>query len=139
MISNFTRMTMVAGLLALGTVAAHGQSILKADVPFAFDTPAGGHMPAGKYMIKLMNWGSSAPIYQFLNVGTKQSVMALAPEVVRRNGEYNPELVFHCVREACAVSGIFHAGTEYGHAIRVRTKPSAPATDIAEIHIPLGE
>jgi|SwirhisoilCB3_FD_contig_31_5288666_length_516_multi_6_in_0_out_0_1 hypothetical protein len=137
--SSFIRIAAVAGLFALTGVAAFAQTDLKADVPFAFETPGNGHMPAGKYLITQVSASSPTPMYRFLSLNTGESVIALSTQQVHRTSDLRAVLTFRCAADTCAISGIYPGGSQVGHGIRVRVKPTVPATEVAEIRIPLGE
>ena len=136
--SSFIRIAAVAGLFALTGVAAFAQTDLKADVPFAFETPGNGHMPAGKYLITKVSGSSPAPMYRLLSMNTGESVIALSTQQIHRANDLRAVLTFRCA-DTCAISGVYPGGSQVGYGIRVRVKPSVPATEVAEIRIPLGE
>ena len=132
----------VAGLLAVSGASAFAQS-LKADVPFAFATPAGGQIPAGKIEVTDTNSSSAVSAYSLWHVATGKRVIAVAPLSLSRPRNKKAEdavLLFQCTEGSCALAGIYKSGEQVGHGMRIRTKPAtAPATQVAEVWIPLAE
>ncbi|MDZ4798237.1 MAG: hypothetical protein SGI92_08755 [Bryobacteraceae bacterium] len=132
----------IATVAALAAASAFAQGDLKARIPFAFATPGGGEMPAGQYEIARTNATSAMPVYRILNVDTKQSVMAMAADTVRRpaaDRNAGPAVTFRCAAENCAISGVFTGTSDYGSGIRAKLKNVDPKVMIAEIAIPFGE
>ncbi len=142
--TNIIRIAAVGALAVLGGASAFAQSDLKAKIPFAFATPGGGALPAGTYEISKLNSVAAIPTYRILNLDTKQSVVAMASDSVRRPANSGasvdkPIVTFRCAGENCAISGVFHSNSTTGDAIRVPLKNVDPTTQIAEIAIPFGE
>lgn len=132
------RAAVLTGLLAFGGITASAQSNLIAKVPFAFGTPAGGNMPAGTYVLTQIGGSSSIPTYRILNISTKKSVLARPTQTLERSDDLS-QLVFRCAAETCALSGVFPGGSRLGYVMPFTLKTDSPATEIAEIRIPMGE
>jgi len=132
----------IVGLLALSG-SAFAQSELKAKIPFAFATPAGGEMPAGNYVISQLVTNTGVSSYRILNMDTRKAVAALSSTTVKRPGgetDYRPMMTFRCIGDSCALSGIYRTGSALGDGMRAHPRKAVdPTTQIAEIAIPLGE
>jgi hypothetical protein len=110
-----------AAALSLGTVA-YGQTTLKADVPFAFQTAA-GPAAAGSYTIQLQNNGGQS-IVHISNQETGRNVLSLTYKVDdRANKAVAPHLVFRCAEEGCQLSEIWTSEGGYGIPVRHLRRP----------------
>ena len=140
--NSVARFITAAGLLVLGAATASAASRMQADVPFDFSTPAGGSLPAGKIMVQDAGSFSAIPMYRITHVDTGKSVLvstALTLSRPRNSTAADSRIVFECAGETCALQSLYPAGSQVGHGVPVNLKPSTPATQIAEISIPLGE
>lgn len=132
------RVATVAGLLALNGVAAFAQTT--ADVPFAFTTPAGGTVPAGKIEISTMRSTSPVGLYMLRSVESSKNLLFVRGAGVQRlseKGGYPGKLVFECAGGNCALVQIFGEGDPTGYRIPSRLPNPPPATQIATVEVPL--
>jgi hypothetical protein len=111
-----------AAALSLGT-AAYGQTTLKADVPFAFQTAA-GPAAAGHYTVQFQNDGGQS-IVHISNRETGRNVLSLTYRVDdKANKSIAPHLVFQCAEGAdCQLAEIWTFAGGYGIPVRHTRKP----------------
>lgn len=94
-----------AAALSLGT-AAYGQNILKANVPFAFHSPA-GTTSAGQYTVRVENAGSGY-LAQIRDRATGHASVSLTNRLDYKAGaDIAPRLVFRCTETSCQLSEIW--------------------------------
>jgi hypothetical protein len=108
-----------AAALSLGTVA-YGQTTLKADVPFAFQT-APGPAAAGRYTVQLQDNGGQK-IVHINNRETGHNVLSLTYRVDDKANKANkaiaPHLVFRCAESGCQLSEVWTFEGGYGIPVR---------------------
>lgn len=140
MTQNIVRFATVAALAALSGVTASAQTNMKADIPFAFSVPLVDHMPSGEYRIARSSAGGNITGYAFQHVASRKTVLTMAPITFQRPvnwKEYPAQLVFQCRGKACALAGVYPAGSQTGYAVRVKLPAAPPNTQISEIRVPL--
>ena len=125
--TNFTKNLMVAAAtLVVAANVASAQTMMKADIPFAFRAN-GKVMAAGEYRVKL-DKGTTGMPYLFLHRdGGPDASLAQArvphdaPKAWRETG--NAVLSFQCGEKLCSLTGVWSGGQEPAYVI------SAPKTD----------
>jgi hypothetical protein len=125
---NFAPM-LTAVLLTLSVAAAYGQTPLRADVPFAFQT-TNASLAAGKYTIMPMTRGNTSAV-RIENLVTGTAILLIAgPPIDKVVG--SPRLVFKCgsVR-GCALAEAYDG---YGGGWKFNT-PRLSRTEIERLAV----
>jgi hypothetical protein len=97
-------MTVAAGAMVIGTMA-YGQTVMKAQIPFAFRT-TGSTLPAGEYSVGRLDTHGSMPIATLQNGSTLHKV--LVPGGIKDSVKAgNPAVMFRCTENGgCVLTGI---------------------------------
>src|SRR5215472_10746631 len=102
---NQTTWMLAAAGLVVSTAMMDGQTMLTADIPFAFRT-AGGVQPAGHYALSLVSLQGNIIKFQDLNTGRSTLVATGSRDEDTR--DTHSRLVFRCADQSgCALAGIW--------------------------------
>jgi hypothetical protein len=126
-------MLSAASAVVLGTLAyAQTPNLVKAAVPFAFETTT-GTMPAGEYTITHHDAYGGLALLIFHNKTTGQNMLAVgSPADSYKAG--SPAILFQCVNGACSLTGL--RGENGAVAINSGRK-AAGHDSVAAIAVPL--
>jgi hypothetical protein len=95
---------LITAAVTLTAAAAHGQTIVKVNVPFAFTTSSGTH-PAGEYMIHPSTTTSTIMTLESKETGSGTMLGVGAPETGKDKAA---KLVFRCGTESgCALTSLW--------------------------------
>jgi hypothetical protein len=104
-------LAMLAAALIVSVPFIQAQSLVQADVPFAFSLQ-GKAMPAGNYEIIAL----SDQAIEVRNLDTQRAQLLLKPMTVQSSKDENPKLVFHKYGDQYFLSQIWNGGSHYGIA-----------------------
>ena len=126
---------LMAAAIAAGQCYAQGTS-LKADIPFAFQV-ANQTMPAGQYWIQRRS-DADERAQMIRRTDSSAAAVALTSAVDAKNGESEPELVFHKYGNSYFLSEIW-TGQDQGRRLLVskREKELARETRGSEVAVSL--
>jgi hypothetical protein len=104
-------LAMLAAALIVSVPFIQAQSLVQADVPFAFSLQ-GKAMPAGNYEIIAL----SDQAIEVRNLDTQRAQLLLKPMTVQSSKDENPKLVFHKYGDQYFLSQIWNGSSHYGIA-----------------------
>jgi hypothetical protein len=93
-----------ASAVVLGTMAYGQGSVVKAEIPFAFEA-AGKTLAAGAYVLSPVSSRDGGHILALRSVASNRSVIAIGTPV-DPYATGNSALLFRCNADGCALSGI---------------------------------
>jgi hypothetical protein len=106
-----------AGAVVLGTMAYGQNSVVKAEIPFAFEA-SGKTLAAGQYVLSPLPSRDGARIVALHGVASKQSVLAIGTPV-NPYAKGGSAILFRCNADGCVLAGMRSPeGTvtyNYGH------------------------
>jgi hypothetical protein len=113
----------------LSTSAFANTTTQKADLNFAFSTPAGKH-DAGSYKLQIRDNPGTGGIIELRNAETGKAVMFYPVSMITTYKQSEaPRMVFKCADSQCSLAEIW-TGTQ-GYAIRQRKRTPAEAEKVA--------